>query len=289
VLIGNTGGDRLIDWAGEFNSFLVPFAPFGAAAVSRSLQPQLPEYLYALSASDGADPTLGSTRNGEPGGELGLVLQQDTAWQSQTGGPRDPQPGNIGGGTRDVLRSADFDSGTMQGFYQVSGSTSVSDGRLQLASTSQQMDALAVTYTDNLMPQSFQIGALVNMFRGSGAAKGNAYIIFDYQSPTNFKFAGINGSTNKLEIGYRDERGWFVSAQSSVAGGIHWQKDYQLVVSINANSATLTVGSAKVSHTFQARADSSGVQKGITAGLIGVAVTEGRSSFDNVIVWRDLP
>ena len=28
VLIGNTGGDRLIDWSGEFNSYLVPFAPF---------------------------------------------------------------------------------------------------------------------------------------------------------------------------------------------------------------------------------------------------------------------
>ena len=29
VLIANTGGDRLIDWVGEFNTFLVPFAPFG--------------------------------------------------------------------------------------------------------------------------------------------------------------------------------------------------------------------------------------------------------------------
>src|SRR5262249_58078402 len=57
VLIGNTGGDRLIDWVGEFNSYLVPFAPFGMATVSRTLQPQLPEYLYALSASDGADFT----------------------------------------------------------------------------------------------------------------------------------------------------------------------------------------------------------------------------------------
>ena len=35
VLIGNTGGDRLIDWVGEFNSYLVPFAPFGLATVSR--------------------------------------------------------------------------------------------------------------------------------------------------------------------------------------------------------------------------------------------------------------
>ena len=37
VLIGNTGGDRLIDWVGEFNSFLVPFSPFGAFAITREL------------------------------------------------------------------------------------------------------------------------------------------------------------------------------------------------------------------------------------------------------------
>ena len=58
VLIANTGGDRLMDWTGEFNSFLVPFAPFGMATVSRTMQPQLHEFLVALSHSDGADPTV---------------------------------------------------------------------------------------------------------------------------------------------------------------------------------------------------------------------------------------
>jgi Ca2+-binding RTX toxin-like protein len=115
VLIANTGGDRLIDWAGEFNSYVVPFAPFGLNTVSRFLQPQLAEYLYDLSESDGADQTRSSTlgttadesRNGEPYGELGLITQADDTWQAQTGAPGDPQPGNIGGGSRDVRISAD--------------------------------------------------------------------------------------------------------------------------------------------------------------------------------------
>ncbi len=123
VLIGNTGGDRLIDWVGEFNSFLVPFAPFGMATVSRTLQPQLPEFLYLLAASDGADPTRpydtgnDPLRNGEPEGELGLVLQKDFDWHEQTGAPADPQAGNIPGGKRDVLRTANFNDGKSQGFY----------------------------------------------------------------------------------------------------------------------------------------------------------------------------
>ena len=57
ILIGNTGGDRLIDWVGEWNSYIVPFSPFGIDTVSRQVHPFLPEFLYALSASDGADPT----------------------------------------------------------------------------------------------------------------------------------------------------------------------------------------------------------------------------------------
>jgi Ca2+-binding RTX toxin-like protein len=49
VLIANTGGDRLIDWSGEFDSYLVPISPFGTATVSRMLQPRLQDFLYALS------------------------------------------------------------------------------------------------------------------------------------------------------------------------------------------------------------------------------------------------
>jgi len=112
VLQADTGGDRLIDWSGEFDSYLTPFAPFGMATVSRTVQPQLPEYLYALSLSDGADPFLAAhygsdgTRNGEPFGELGIVLQHDVAWGDQKGKPRDPQAGNSPGVQRDVLRTA---------------------------------------------------------------------------------------------------------------------------------------------------------------------------------------
>jgi len=57
VLIANTGGDRLIDWVGEFNSYLVPYAPFGEPTVYRALLPQLHTFLYNLGQSDGADQT----------------------------------------------------------------------------------------------------------------------------------------------------------------------------------------------------------------------------------------
>ncbi len=52
ILIGNTGGDRLMDWAGEFNSYIVPFSPFGIATVSR--QPSTPIAVCSPTAAAGS-------------------------------------------------------------------------------------------------------------------------------------------------------------------------------------------------------------------------------------------
>ncbi|OLC13094.1 MAG: hypothetical protein AUH29_14540, partial [Candidatus Rokubacteria bacterium 13_1_40CM_69_27] len=103
TLIANSGNDRLIDWIGEFNAYVTPFAPFGTNTVNREIAPAFPEFLYAISKSDGADqtrvgPGLGTAdRNGEPFGELGLFLQQDPGFHDQIGGPADPESGNTPG------------------------------------------------------------------------------------------------------------------------------------------------------------------------------------------------
>jgi hypothetical protein len=217
VLIGNTGGDRLMDWIGEFNSYIVPFAPFGIATVSRQVPPWLYEFLYALSASQGADPTRDEdqndndteleSRNGEPYGELGLVTQKDHGlWQDQTGGPSDPQPGNIPGGRRDVLRSADFNDGQFQMFAVDSGAWAVSGGTLRVAAASLGQDAAAVFYVDQYLPVYYEISARILTEKPTGGWKANAYVIFDYWSPTDFKFTGIDVALNKLSWAPRRDR-----------------------------------------------------------------------------------
>jgi hypothetical protein len=111
MLVADTGGDRLSDWSGEFNSFLVPFSPFGMATVARDIAPAMKDLIVQFAKSEGADPYVGAlygadpARNGEPFGELGEVTQQDAAWGDQHGSPRDPQPGNSHG-KRDVLRTS---------------------------------------------------------------------------------------------------------------------------------------------------------------------------------------
>jgi len=55
VLIANTGYDRLFDWTGEFNSFIVPFKRFGMPTINRSPSSHVIEFLTGLAAASGAD------------------------------------------------------------------------------------------------------------------------------------------------------------------------------------------------------------------------------------------
>ena len=296
VLIGNTGGDRLIDWIGEFNSYLVPFAPFGMGTVSRTVQPQLPEFLYALSRSDGADPTRAAdtgadpARNGEPEGELGLVLQKDAAWRDQVGAPADPQAGNIPGGQRDVLRSANFNGPQSQnsGFVPESGLWSITGGRYNVApALTGATDAVSLFYADAFVPTYFELLATINATKPTGGFKANAFIVFDYQSRTDFKFAGINVSTSKLEIGRRTANGWIVEQTGVVTGGVKHSTDYNMFLSVNGNAVTLVVNnSLTISHAFAPRVDVDGFVHTISEGMFGLGADNAKASIDNVVVQQ---
>ncbi len=107
VLIANTGGDRLFDWIAEFNSYIVPFAPFGIPTIftSPGQAPGMIQFLLDLGAASGADIT-----RTEPDGELGLVTSSDPQWGDQSGSPRDPQPGNIPGVAIDTQGAKEDDT-----------------------------------------------------------------------------------------------------------------------------------------------------------------------------------
>jgi len=290
VLIGNTGGDRLIDWVGEFNSYLVPFAPFGTATVSRTLQPQLAEFLYALSAGDGADATrdtdqglpASDPRNGEPGGELGLLRQQDPDFHDQTGAPTDPQAGNIPGGKRDVLRSASFDDGQAQGFMVDSGVFSVTSSMLQVEAGSKGKDAVAVYQTGEYLPSYYEMLSSVKVVKATAGWKSDAYLIFDYVSYTDFKYAGFDIATNKLVIGHRDASGWVVDKQVNINAKA--DTFYNMKLMVNGVNASITFNNGTtLTHTFVARVVD-GYAYGLNWGLVGVGSDNSRGVFDNVSV-----
>jgi hypothetical protein len=295
TMIANTGGDRLIDWHGEFNAYLVPFAPFGQATVSRDVNPQLQQYLYTLGAADGADNTFGdgpgtdATRNGEPYGELGLVTHVDPFWHDQTGAPNQPQAGNTPGGHRDVLRSADFTNGALGPVLPVSGTFAVTNGALVATPPTTLTNSFAVFDVNNDLPNYYEVTASLQVGKPTGGYKSNAYIIFDYVSATDFKFAGLDGSTNKVEVGHFNGTSWVIDAQTSVQGGVSANTVYGAFLQINGNVATITINNTwTASYTYPWRVIQ-GQNNGLNYGIVGVGANASTSSFDNIVVQVPTP
>jgi Ca2+-binding RTX toxin-like protein len=76
-LVADGSSDRLIDWFGNFNVFLVPGPGFGAPIIIRSPAPQMQQFLLDLAAADGST---------DPNGEIQVVTP--------------PSPSNSGPGGR---------------------------------------------------------------------------------------------------------------------------------------------------------------------------------------------
>jgi len=287
------------------NSYIVPFAPFGIPTVSRQVPPGLFDFLWAQAASDGVDLTrltdVGEQNSSshysnvahlqaEPFGEMGMVTQKDHGlWQDQTGGPTDPQPGNIPGGPRDVRVTADFNDGSAQGFFIDSGQWTVSGGKLQVAPVALGQDAVSVFYANTYLPNYFELKATISTAKPVGGYKANAYLVFDYQAPDDFKFAGIDVSTNKMVMGHRDASGWHVVKQAAVPGSVKADTNYDLLLALNGTVATLVFNNKNVfTHVFAPRVDEDGFAYGLNAGMVGLGADNAVARIDNVAV-RVLP
>ena len=214
ILIGNTGGDRLIDWVGEFNSYLVPFAPFGIATVSRQVPPALFEFLYALSRRRAPTRRAPPTTNiATPRRATASRTARSASSPSRTTASGRTRPAARRPAGRATSRAASATcsaaptstTARCSGFAPDSGVWEVTGGALQVAAASLGKDAAAVFYVDQYLPIYYEIaGADPSVRSRPPAGRRNAYLIFDYFSPTDFKFAGIDVAINKIVIGHRD-------------------------------------------------------------------------------------
>ena len=288
VLIANSGADRLIDWTGQFNTYLVPFSQFGMSTISRMVSPQIQQFLYDLSRGAGADRTRAAdtgsepARNGEPEGEIGLVNQRDVWWQDQTGAPDDGNPGDVDG-PKDVLRNADFNNGSAQGFSADSGAWTVQGGALYTSATSTTGDAVAIYHVGEQLPSYYELQATLSTVKPTAGWKANAYVIFDYHSPTDFKFAGINVLLDKIELGHRNESGWVLDVQAANVK-LRADTNYNVLVAVNGLVVTVTVNNSQsFSYAFEPRMID-GVASNLNWGYVGFGSVNARGKLDNVQV-----
>ena len=135
---------------------------------------------------------------------------------------------------------------------------------------------------NDLLPTYFEVEAVINADKPTAGSKSNSYVIFDYHSPTDFKFAGINVSIDKIQMGHRDESGWVVDAQTPAQ--LKPNRDYDVLLSINGVTATLVVDNDEVfSYVYEPRIVD-GLSFGLNSGMVGLGSENSTARIDNVRV-----
>ncbi len=144
------------------------------------------------------------------------------------------------------------------------------------------MDAAAVFYLDQALPTYYEVSAQVAVIKPTAGWKANAYLIFDYVSPTDFKFAGLDQSTNKVVLGHRTAAGWVYDFQANMQ--VRADQYYGLLVVVNGLVVTVLVdGVARATYRYAPR-QVDGAWYGLEYGLVGVGSDNSRGSFDNFSV-----
>ncbi len=142
-----------------------------------------------------------------------------------------------------------FSDGQAHYFLPQSGSWAVSNSHYSSTPVNGG-DALTELLVNGAPPSNLALSATMSATAASGGFYSNGFLIFDYQSPTNFKFAGAFVGNQQWVIGHRDATGWHIDAafsDASIAAGT----TYSLELLLQGSTASLLVGGvSKVSHSY---------------------------------------
>jgi hypothetical protein len=172
----------------------------------------------------------------------------------------------------------------MQGFAPDSGVWKVASGALAVSAESLGSDAVSVYHVGDALPTYFEVQAAINVTKPTAGWKANSYVIFDYQSATDFKFAGLDVASNKMVMGHRDATGWHVDEQAVFTGGVKHSTTYNILVAVNGLTATLLVNNRPCSPT-PSRTRDRRLHLPSTGGRRR-RLDNSRGTFDNIAVRR---
>jgi hypothetical protein len=180
--------------------------------------------------------------------------------------------GAIENALHDGALQLDFSDELSDVFTVKQGSWSINGGAYHATPAG---DAISLLNEDAQPDGDFVVSVTASADEAVGSLFSNAFIIFDYQSPTNFKFAGLYTSTDLWVIGQRTSKGWTTQAEFSAPVDAGTSYDMTLVIQ-NDTHATLCIGGvAKVGCSF---ADS------LTDGDLGLGTRNAVSHFDDLTI-----
>jgi hypothetical protein len=151
------------------------------------------------------------------------------------------------------------------------------DGSQSLVATRDTVGARPVATVDFNNPTTAAsvktVSVDVSTLPGNGSSVwSNAVIVFDYQSPTNYKFAGVFEIIDKLIIGQVVNGKVQYLNQKNFPAQPNTKIPLALTIDRTSNIVTLTSGSTTVSHTFSSTT--------LGTGTVGVGTINANARFD---------
>ena len=172
------------------------------------------------------------------------------------------------------LLTEDFDDGTANNFVSTRGAWSVSDDRYQVQTTRGNS-----TSTVNVMDllDDFNVAATINL--QEGGPTNNAFLVFDFKSEDEYKFAGAVEGVDQWRIGHYTADDGFVTDER-ISQTVDVDTDYQVRVSIKGGFVNLVVdGSSVLTHNY-----GEGEDESLADGDIGFHARRSHAQFDNLTV-----
>jgi hypothetical protein len=157
-------------------------------------------------------------------------------------------------------------------FRPQTGTWTVEDQRYQAAPAGEG-DAISLLQLNGPLPADLLIEVTANAASPAGR-NSNAFVIFDYRGPTEFKYAGFRALAKKWVIGQRQDSKWLDLA--TVVDALVSGADYRFRLSLRGSTAQLIVnGVAKGTCDFSVP---------LNGGGLGLATQGSLSQFEKLAI-----
>ena len=204
-----------------------------------------------------ASPLAGAFEGADMGGDLAL----------------DAMDGPFG-----MIFDEDYSGPAANGHEIQSGQAEIDDGRYRVTPNGE-ATSLSTLRTETPLSDNLELSVLFNADDISPQHFSNAFVIFDFQSLTDFKFVGAHVGVDEWVVGHVDTNGFHFD--EIVNAQIDALTDYQLKVTI-VNDSTITLYADGMSQLTRSYGES------ITDGQLGLGTRNANSRFDDLSV-RALP
>jgi hypothetical protein len=167
-----------------------------------------------------------------------------------------------------IVNEDNFNDGDNNGWSDVSGIWAVKNG--EYSGYSREGEIAISTVTSSMTEEWLTIEADMSSEPSGNGMPGNLFIIFDYRSPVDFKFAGIRDGADYWVIGYYDGSWHDIARTYENIDALNWW--YRIKVEIDNNTVRLYGD-----FNFKTEA----VFEEIGSGRFGIAVQNGQSHIDD--------